>query len=378
LKYEKDAYDDVKYQCCECGELIEEFHKTNMLAAGEWIPKFPEKEDGYTFGYHISAMYSPYGMYSWKKMAKDYEDAQGNTPKMIVFTNTKLGKCYEAVEAEKPDWQNIFDRAEDYNPDEPFASVAFLTAGVDVQKDRLQIEVVGWMKGKTSQSVAYIQLVGDTSQDDVWKQLAEVIDRPFIRQGDGAAMPIRLMAVDTGYNTERVYQFTKNYSTQRVVPIKGNASLDMYFSAPKAVEVVKAGKKLGKVKVWHVGVSMLKSEIYGLVKKRIDLETGVIPNGYCHFPKRDQTYFRGLIGEELQQVISKKGFEGYQWVKTYKRNEPLDCRVYAQAAAYIVGMDRWKDEQWEKAVGNYEVQSKPQSILENKIKKRRRSSFWDR
>jgi phage terminase large subunit GpA-like protein len=375
LKYEKEKYEDTKYECSHCKTLIPEYCKTQMLENGEWIPKFPEKEDGYTFGYHIGAIYSPYGMYSWAKMAKDHDDAQGNIPKLIVFTNTKLGECYEEQGGEKPDWEAIYDRTEDYKANTVFATVAFITAGVDVQADRLEIELVGWIKGKSSQSIDYRVLIGDTSQDEVWKQLSEILNETWERQGDHAIMNIRAMAVDTGYNTEKVYQFTQKHSTSRVLPVKGRDNLNQYISAPKAVDVVKAGKKIGNVKVWGVGVSLIKSEIYGFLKLHIDIETGEVPNGYMHLPNhRDTTYFRGLTAEEITLVTNKRGFDGYVWVKKYKRNEPLDCRVYARVAAYIIGMDRWNEDRWKIEADTYQV--KQQTEVPKPIP-RRRSSWWD-
>lgn len=375
LKYEVGKYDNVQYECASCKQLIPEHRKTWMLANGKWVPKYPEREDGYTFGYHLSAMYAPYGTYSWRKMAQDYESSRNDIPKKIVFVNTKLGECYEEEQGDKPDWEGIYDRAEGYEPNQPFASVAFITAGVDVQADRIEVEIVGWMKGKISQSIDYRVLVGDTRQDEVWKELDKIVNETWTRQGDKAELPLRYMAIDTGFATDKVYEFTRKHSITKVVPVKGRDKLNMIFSSPQKVEVVKAGKKLGKVQVWGVGVSMIKSEIYGYLKLRIDSETGEVPDGYCHFPRREPHYFRGLTAEEVVQVVNKRNFEEFVWVKKYKRNEPLDCRVYARAAAAIAGMDRWTNERWDREVMSAEVPV-PKQQAQKTAKKKQRSSFW--
>jgi phage terminase large subunit GpA-like protein len=348
LRYEPGKYDDVQYQCSFCNELIPEHKKTWMLANGEWIAKYPDKEDGYTFGYHLGAIYAPYGTYSWRKMVADYEKSRNDINKKKVFVNTKLGLSFSEEEGEKPDWKILFDRAEDYKPGEVFSSVVFITAGVDVQPDRLEVEIVGWMKGKTTQSIDYKIFMGDTKQADVWKQLDKVLNTVYKRQGDGAEMPIRLMAVDTGYAATTVYEYTKRHTLKRVVPIKGRDALDRYYAAPAAVDIVKSGKKIGRVKVWGVGVSFIKSEVYGYLKLRIDSDTGEIPEGYCHFPQREANYFRGITAEELVMGKNKRGYEKFIWQKSYQRNEPLDCRVYARAAASMVGMDNWDDAKWAK------------------------------
>jgi phage terminase large subunit GpA-like protein len=382
LRYAPGKYTDVKYECVHCKELIEEHHKTEMLEAGTWIPKFPEKEDGYVFGYHISAMYSPYGFYSWSKMAKDYDDAQGNTPKLIVFTNTKLGESYEEMQGDKPDWEALYDRAEPYELNKPFASVVFITAGVDVQADRLEIEIVGWSKGKISQQIDYRVLVGDTATNDVWIELSKIVNETWIRQGDKAILPVRYMCVDSGWNTEKVYQFTKKHTTTRVIPIKGMEKLATFFGPPKTTQVVKAGKKIGKVKVWGIGTNHTKSEIYGNLKVRVDPDTGEVPEGYCYFPKRETTYFRGLTAEEIILTKNKKGYDEHIWVKKYKRNEPLDCRVYARAGAALVGMDNWNDERWNRELllsepaPETEVPEQKDEEQKTNNRKPKKGSFW--
>lgn len=380
LRYEVGKYQAVTYECLECNKTIEERHKTRMLNAGKWVAKYPEKEDGYTFGYHLSAMYSPYGMYSWGRMAKDYEESKNDIPKKIVFINTKLGECYEADQGDKPDWEALYERAEKYDLNRPFSSVTIITAGVDVQADRLEIEIVGWMKGKRSQQIDYRVLYGDTAQSAVWDDLEKILNETWIRDGDKAVLPLRLMAVDTGYNTEKVYSFTRKHSISRVIPIKGRENLDTYVAAPKAVDIVKAGKKIGKVKVWGIGVSMIKSELYGFLKSKIDLETGEIPDGYCHFPHRDTNYFRGITAEEIILTKNKRGYDVVVWMKKYKRNEPLDCRVYARAAAYVLGMDRWTDSRWAQEQYAY-VPERDEAVPvapspKNQVPAKKKSKFW--
>ena len=221
LRYESGKYEDVKYECAQCHQLIEERFKTRMLNAGKWIPKHPTRETGTVYGYFINALYSPYGWYSWGDLVRERDESMNDIPKKIAFINTKLGECYEEDAGDKPDWEQLYERAEEYPENSVFASVAVLTAGVDVQADRLEIEVVGWMPGKSSQSVAYLQLIGDTSQDEVWSQLTGLLNQTWVRDGDNALLSIRLMAVDTGYNTEKVYQFTQKHSVNRVIPVKG-------------------------------------------------------------------------------------------------------------------------------------------------------------
>jgi phage terminase large subunit GpA-like protein len=346
LKWETGKYDKVAYECSECHELIQERYKTKMLNAGEWKADFPELEDGITFGYQINALYSPYGWYSWSTMAKEHDDAVEDLPKMITFVNTKLGEVYE-TKGDAPDWQQIYNKREDYRLNTPNDQVIFITAGVDIQKDRIEVEIVGWGKGKQSWSIDYRVLNGntDSASNEVWKDLAKIIDETWTRD-DGAILNLRMMAVDSGNNTAVVYEFCRKYSVSKVIPIKGKDDMALMVSQPKQVDTSRSGKKIGIVKVWMVGVSLIKTELYGWLKLQ-HMDDQDYPHGYCHFPMYDEQHFRSLTAEQVEYVKNKKGFTQLQWVKKYERNERLDCRVYARAAAYVIGIDRLSDEDWD-------------------------------
>lgn len=369
LRYEivNNKTEEATYECINCGHHIEERFKTYMLENGEWIATYPALENGLVYGYHINALYSPYGMYSWVEMVCDYLDALNDTPKMISFVNTKLGETFKEEQGEKPDWETLYNRAHNenlkYEKNKPFTGVVFITAGVDVQADRLEVQLIGWMEGKRSQVIDYRVLVGNTDNSEVWKELAKIVTETWVR-ADNHAIPLRCMAIDTGYNTTKVYDFVKNYTTTQVIAVKGSPKVESYYNAPKPIEYNRSGKKIGKVKVFGVGVNIIKSELYGWLKQSIDADTGEIPTGYCHLLAFEgTTYYRGLTAEELQKHVNKKNYTEYIWVKKYERNEPLDTWVYARAAASYVGIDRWNEARWKEELLNsgvpVELKDKP-------------------
>jgi phage terminase large subunit GpA-like protein len=71
-----------------------------------------------------------------------------------------------------------------------------------------------------------------------------------------------------------------------VIPVKGKEGLDVIFTPPRQVDITRMGKKIGTTKLYNIGVSILKSQLYGYLKQEINKETGEIPEGYCFFPKR--------------------------------------------------------------------------------------------
>lgn len=367
--YTPGEYENVKCRCKTCGQLhAEHVIKSLMLVHGTWIALNPNHPNKTRIGFHINSLYSPMGWYGWGEAAADYEKALKDVTKMKAFVNTVLGLEYEE-ESDAPAWEQLYDRREQYPQDKPKKNVAFLTAGVDVQKDRIEVEVVGWMAGKKSQSICYRVFVGKTEEKDVWKQLGAMLNEQWERE-DGALMPITVMAVDSGYNTSYVHEFVRAYDPSRVIATKGQDKSSVMVSAPRQVDVTKSGEKVGQAKQWNIGVSMIKSEIYGWLKLRPN-EDGTLPDGHCCFPQYDSHYFRGLTAEAVEMVINKKGYREYKWVKKYERNEPLDCRVYARAAASVYGLDRFKEQNFADLVGGY-----TQKSLDKLEKSRKKSSFW--
>ena len=361
-------FNTVHYECIHCGEEIKEHHKGKMLELGQWVAQRPEKSSSKRVGYHLSSLYSPLGWYSWEQAARDFIDAKKNVNDLKVFVNTVLGETWEQ-KGESPPWENIYDRRESYKTNVPANEVAMITAGVDVQKDRLEVEIVGWCKDKVSYSIDYRVIDGDTTDIRVWDKLAEIVNEQWIRE-DGTIMPLRMMAVDTGYNTSHGYDFCRRFTVDRAIPVKGQDTQPVIIGTPKYIDIDKKGKKAGKIRLYNVGVSLLKSELYGWIQQRKN-EDGTVPPGYCHFPQYAPEYFKGITGEQLEFTVSR-GYKRYQWVKKYSRNEPLDCRNYARAAAAVVGMDRFTEENWKmlQAGSGLKVKSKPTS------EKKKSSSFW--
>jgi len=392
LKWTKGNYERVVYSCEHCEEEIEERYKGEMLTNGYWKATAPGNTKAYTVGYHVSALYSPPGWKSWAEIAEEWDNAQGDDNKLKSFYNTVLGQTWK-VKTEAPEWEKLYERAEDYLLNKPFKEVAIITAGVDVQADRIELEIVGWMEGRKTQQIDYRVLMGDTAKKEVWNELDKIVNEQFERE-DGVNIGIRLIAIDSGYNSAQVYKWAKKFGFARVVCIKGQEKLQNYFSPPRVVDTTKHGKKIGKQKVWHVGVNHIKTETYGFFRQTIDPETNVVPEGYCYFPKREPHYFRGITAEAVQILRDKKsGFLKYQWVKKYERNEPLDCRVYARAAAAIVGIDNWKPDRWQREgqlnLSHAEIKPQaeetatPQVPIKQVVKKinkpkqpKKKSSYW--
>lgn len=346
LQWTEGQPETALYYCEKCGVGIEERFKTRMLAGGQWVAtnKSP------TAGFHLSALYSPIGWLSWAQIAQDYEDAKRDferyrkTEKLKAFYNTILGETYKEV-GDAPEWKNLFLRREKYKIGTVPEGVKFLTCGVDVQKDRLEFEIVGWGLKKESWSVDYGVILGDTSDEKTWDQLSEIISKTYpFENSETSGLPIKLTTVDSGYNTQHVYNFCRKYTINQVVPIKGQEGLSVVIGHPRAVDVRASGKTLRRgVKVFSIGVNILKTELYGWLKLMPSFSGEPNPAGFCHFPEYAEEYFRQLTAEKMMIKKNRKGYAQTEWVKERERNEALDCRIYARAAASLVGLDRGRN-----------------------------------
>jgi len=358
LRWPEGSPHECEYVCEDCGCLIAEYHKTDMLAKGEWRVT-NENTDG-TVGYHLSSLYSPIGWFSWGDAAAMFEEAKKNPELMKGFVNTVLGEPYEES-SEAPEWQRIYERRENYRIGVVPIQGLFLTAGVDVQKDRLECEIVAWGRNKESWSVDHLVLDGDTARPEVWKRLDEAVLQRDWPHETGHTLPIRVMAVDSGYATQDVYNWTKKHpqavwgasgarasQPRTVVAIKGQErETSLILSVSKADT---GGKRRG-LRVWNVSGPVAKMELYRWLKLEWPtveaLDNGEkYPPGSCHFPQYGEEFFKQITAER-RVIRLHKGFPKATWEKDPTRNnEALDCRVYARAAASIYGLDRMSEYKW--------------------------------
>lgn len=315
------------YQCEHCGSLIDEGCKTQMLARGRWIAS-AQGADPRRRGYHLSSLYSPLGWLSWRDLAREWEQAQGDPLKLQSFLNTRLAESWEADGGSGGiDVSTLRARGERWRSQVP-QGVLHLTAGVDVQDDRLEVEVVGWGAAWESWSVAYEVLMGDPSTPALWARLADLLSRGWIGD-DGRTHRIAAAAIDSGgHYTEQVYRFSLTHARQRWWAIKG---ADQGPGWPRARP--KRPTKGKGAALYMVGVSGLKDAVYAR------LRIAAAGPGYMHVPDdRPEAWWSGLTAEVCK--IIRHGTQNRRvWVlPSGRRNEPLDCRVYATAA--MLGLER--------------------------------------
>lgn len=330
IKFERDEKGNVTLAviiCEYCQKYITDADKPMMLRKGEWRAEAPFIA---TAGFHINELYSPW--VTFEQLVQSFLRAKTDKMTLQVWVNTSLGETYEEDYDEGVSGGVMFGRREAYPKITEDGKqkiilpegVIVLTAGVDVQDDRLETEVVGWGIGEESWSIDYIILHGDPAKEQTWQQLDDILQGTY-QNREGLRLRVSATCVDTGgHHTQQAYSFVKPRQTRRVFAIKGaNQAGKPVVGRPSLNNIL-------RVKLFPLGVDTAKEVIFTRLKIQ---EFGP---GYMHFPlERDEEYFAQLTSEK---PITKfvRGRQTRVWVKKRTRNEALDCRVYALGALYIL------------------------------------------
>jgi phage terminase large subunit GpA-like protein len=347
-------YASARMVCPGCGEVWSEADRLNAVDAGRWRPRASFTG---VAGFHINA-FGCKGI-NLGDLMRDQDQARGNPERMKAFANLVSAKTYTDAGEAPPDWQQLYDRREPYRRGTvPIGGVA-LTAGADVQRDRIEVDVWAWGLNRQRWLIDHFSLQGSPASDDVWWALDEVLEERFNHES-GVELKIDRLAIDTGDGlyTNDVNRWAWSHRNNRVVmPIKGSASYNRAapITGPTKQDATINGRKLKNgVKLWVVAVDTFKSSLYKLLQlpKPTDEErrSGVpYPPGYVHTPVgTPDEWFKQLTAERLVTATNRKtGRTRREWQKHRSRNEALDMAVYAEAAAVEMGIDRWSERRWE-------------------------------
>ncbi|WP_313891134.1 phage terminase large subunit family protein [Psychrobacillus sp.] len=349
LTWSQLDFETKSHRCKYCGCLSSEHEWKSQK--GTWIAT----ADSSIRGFHLNELLSPWRR--WGEVITSYLRAKKKgTEALKVWTNTSLGETWEE-EGEVVDDEIIFNRREEYEADIP-TSVKILTAAVDVQDDRFEIEVIGWGVGRESWGIEYHVLHGDLSQTRIWEELDAYLTKTWMKK-DGRHFGIACTCIDSGgHFTQEVYRFVKTKEARRVYAIKGaSAGKGEYLpliagtSRPKPLKalLVSLGVNDGKSRV----MSSLNVEEFG-------------PN-YCHYPKGkgyELPYFKSLTAEKLETRY-ERGIPYQKWVKIRARNEAFDLRVYNTAAIEILNPNFDKE---------YQMMTSQKEKATNTNRRRRRTN----
>lgn len=318
--------------CCEsCGVIIPHSKKRWMVERGEWRATAPG--NGKHVGFHIWAAYSYSPNATWPNLVEEFLDAKNDAEQLKTFVNTVLGETWEDEYASKIGATDLLERAasEQYQQYVPPAEVLALTIGCDVQDDRLSLSVWGWGREEEGWLIDRVKLYGSPSRPEVWKQLDEILQKPYLNEAN-EEMKVLCCAIDSGgHHTQEVYQYSRERAAMGVIAIKGMSQKGKPpLGKASKVDVDYKGKALKKgAQLFPVGVDTVKSLLFGRLKHN---DPGA---GYLHFfPTIGADYFEELTAEK-QILRFRNGYPERVWVKKSQApNEALDEMNYAYAALH--------------------------------------------
>ncbi|MCF6200006.1 MAG: phage terminase large subunit family protein [Hyphomicrobiaceae bacterium] len=326
--------------CPRCGGVIEEHHKKEMNERGVYVaPGQNVDENGTvtgtppettTLSFWVSGLCTPFR--SFGDRAAQYVAAKqsGEQEKLKGVINTGFGELFAPGGGDVPEWQEVADLKRGYKMLELPKGVRILTMTVDVQKRRLIYVIRGWGHRATSWLIDAGELHGSTTHEEVWGDLASLLQRPI------RGMVIKRAFIDSGYRpgkpymvpVNKVYEFCRRFP-RLAYPTKGRATMDK----PLFVSKHDVNSK-GKIKRYGLDLVMLntdhgKSWVHERIRWPDDQPgSGLLPadisNDYC----------KQIVAEA--RIRRPNGAP--QWIARSKENHFLDCEAMQAGMAHMLNM----------------------------------------
>ncbi|ELG0817434.1 phage terminase large subunit family protein [Salmonella enterica] len=339
LKWEKGKPETVYYLCEHNGCVIRQSELEQK--EGRWICDNTGMwtRDGLNFfgkdgdeippprsiSFHIWTAYSPFT--TWVQIVYDWLDALKDPNGVKTFINTTLGETYEEAVAEKIGYEVLLEKVIRYGAVVP-ERVVYLTAGIDSQANRFEMYVWGWAPGEEAFLIDKKIIMGRPDHEETLARVDEAINKKYLH-ADGTEMSIARVCWDTGgIDAEIVYKRSKKHGIFRVLPIKG-ASI---YGKP-VINMPKSRNQRG-VFLCEIGTDTAKEMIYARLKEPPTPPDSASPYTF-RFPDNPEIFSeveaKQLVAEELVEKVVN-GKIKLQWDAKKRRNEALDCLVYAYAA----------------------------------------------
>ena len=325
IKWERIVWEEGKPEtaslaCSDCGTLIHERHKAWMLEHGEWIATATATPG--VIGFHLSSLYSPPGWYSWSDAAREFLAAKDFPERLKSFINTKIGECWEDRDGETADTATLATRKQTWEAVP--GDVLVLTAGIDVQDNRLEATLVGWSYGQRSYVLGHHVLWGPPGEEQVWLDLDDWLRNIHTTQ-DGRTLKLRAACIDSGgHHTQSAYDFCKIRHARKIWAIKGRPGPHPAWPPKQTKSRTHRGGR-----VFVIGVDTIKDSL----RAAFAVNDPTLPRYIAFSEDLHEDYFEQLCAERRVIKRNTRGGAERIWKRVSGvRNEALDCLVYATAA----------------------------------------------
>lgn len=353
---------------CEQGCDIEEGNKPWMDENGEWRAHNPAAFPRHR-SFHIWAGYSQHAGAAWLEIAREFLEVRKDPNLLRTFVNQTLGEAWQE-KGEAPEWQRLYDRREKgMSLGTPPEWAGVLVGSVDVQRGgggRLELDIWAFGPDRRRAFVEHIEIDGRIADAATWKKLDEQVSRDWLT-ADGRRLRLARVGVDSGdgENTMHVYAWCRRHPGFAMA-LKGRHAVGVgqAIAGPTWQDLSIGGRKLKRgVRLWTVGTSMLKLELYGQLQLERPIDGEDYPDGYIYLPEgTTDEWIKQLVAEQLVNRNLRNGRQRADWEQTRPRNEALDNAIYARAVAIGLGVDRWSAKEWGRLLGTVSRKSAPKPV----------------
>jgi phage terminase large subunit GpA-like protein len=350
--YGKKNPANTYYACPHCGSSWDDHQKNENLKYGRFVATAPFNG---VAGWDLNELYgtfwgSRFEVLMEKQLQAEHAASMGNVGPLIAFTNSQKGASYE-FKSDAPKTDELEKRAEPYAELTAPKGVLLITVGVDVQGDRLAVVMVGWGRGEESWRLYWGELPGNPrdNTDPVWTELDKLI-ATHIPSEHGCQLAVAAVSIDSsdGNTSDAVYHYVRSRQKFGFMAIKG-ASIDSrereIFTRPAASPDTanQANTKAARygLRPFIVGTHKAKTLIDGRLRL-----LGSGPGRMHWYSEIRADYYEQVTNEVLAPHPRSPSKMVWQR-KAGRRNEALDCEVYALHAARSLKSHLLKDHEWD-------------------------------
>ena len=317
IQWPEGQPDQAHMVCEHNGCVVEERKKAGMVENGRWRATAPHVK-GHA-GFRCNVLISTLANATWGKVAAEFLTAKRNVDQLQTWTNTLMAEGWREA-AEELDEHELASRAESFGLTAIPAEVLIVTAGVDVQRDRLEIVFIGHGREETF-ILANAVIWGSPAEDTTWAELDDLLKSTWPHP-NGGTLKVDAAAIDAGdgETMDRVISFTQPRFGRRVVAIKGVGG-----QRPSIVASATKGSRL-----FIVGVDGEKSRLLArlargrAIRFSVDLES---------------RYYEEVSSERIV-VRYTRGIPSRLWErKPGLRAECLDATIYGIAVRGLMTMN---------------------------------------
>lgn len=314
-----DRAEFATYVCQECGCIITDNDKHNMLRMGEWrIVRYNTKYVR-KVAFWINTLYSPF--VRWADIAKEFLTTKDDPEEFQNFVNSWLAEPWEDTKL-RTSADLVMERQTE-TPQFIVPSWAkMLTAGVDVQEYSLYWTIRAWGDYLTSQNIAHGQALS-------FEEIDMIMNLEYMTE-DGDPMVVNLCLIDSGDQTDVVYEFCV-YHSEYALPVKGSSHTQL--SHYKLSKINKEGSIANGITLVLVDGGKYKDMIAGRMHRENGRGSWMVYDG-CDYEYATQ------VTAEHKVNVKKNGTIKQVWQPKHVHgdNHYLDAEVYSMAAADILGV----------------------------------------